>query len=117
MSDTSKCAREVTWASGTHIFDLSHPWVRSVLSIRGLPGPNGASPAACLARFHGGTYSIDDCERVIELGLIGGGATRAAAATLLKEHVQGQPLALNAMIAIDILAALFVGAQNVDSVA
>ena len=75
MNEASKCARIVTWAGGTHTFDLSHPYVWNVLSIRGLPGPNGATPVACLARFDSGTYSLDDVERVLELGLIGGGGS------------------------------------------
>jgi Phage tail tube protein, GTA-gp10 len=115
MTETSKCARTVTWAGGTDIFDLGHRWVWNVLSVRGLPGPNGSTPSACLARFHEGTYSPDDCERVIELGLIGGGKTRAEATKLLNDHVRGQPMAPSAMIAIDVLAALFVGAEDARS--
>lgn len=112
MTETSKCARTVTWAGGTDIFDLSHPWVQSVLSVRGLPGLNGSTPAACLARFEGGLYSLDDCERILELGLIGGGKTRGEATKLLNEHVRGQPIAPIAPIAFEILAALFVGASR-----
>jgi hypothetical protein len=108
----NQSAREVNWAAGTHTFDLAHPWVWNVLSIRGIPGPNGATPAACLARFQDGTYSLDDCERVIELGLIGGGATRPEATALLNAHVRGKPIATNAMLAISVLTALFVGTEN-----
>jgi hypothetical protein len=105
-------AREINWPGGTHKFNLAHPWVWNVLSIRGLPGPNGATPAACLARFHDGTYSLDDCERVIELGLIGGGKTRPEATALLNDHVRGKPIAPLALIAFEIIGALFVGASN-----
>src|SRR6266436_3364008 len=108
MTETSKCARVVTWAGGTHTFDLSHPWVWDVLSIRGLPGPNGATPVACLARFDSGTYSLDDVERVLELGLIGGGASRQEANTILTEHVRGKPILPNALLAMQVLSALFV---------
>jgi hypothetical protein len=108
----NQIAREVTWAGGTHTFNLAHPWCWNVLSIRGLPGPNGAMPAACLARFHDGTYSLDDCERVIELGLIGGGLTRPEATALLNAHVRGKPIAPSALVAIGVLAALFVGDEN-----
>jgi hypothetical protein len=108
----NQSARTVTWVGGTHTFDLAHPWVWSVLSIRGLPGPNGATPAACLARFHDGTYSLEDCERVIELGLIGGGATRPEATKLLNDHVRGKPIAPLALIAFEILGALFIGASR-----
>jgi Phage tail tube protein, GTA-gp10 len=112
MTEASKCARTVTWAGGTHTFDLGHPWVRNVLSVRGLPGLNGLTPAACLARFETGTYSLEDCERIIELGLIGGGKTRREATALLNDHVRGQPIAPIAPIAVEILAALFVGAPD-----
>jgi hypothetical protein len=111
----NQSAREVTWAGGTHTFDLAHPWVWNVLSIRGLPGPNGATPAACLARFHDGTYSLDDCERVIELGLIGGGLTRPEATALLNAHVRGKPITAIAVIAFETLAALFVGASDANA--
>jgi hypothetical protein len=115
MTETSKCARTVTWAGGTDIFDLSHPWAWNVLSIRGLPGPNGSTPAACFARFENGTYSLDDCERIFELGLIGGGKTRIEATQLVSDHVRGQPIAPIAVIACNILGALFVGATNVNA--
>src|ERR1700712_5217801 len=100
MTEISKCARVVTWAGGTHTFDLSHPWVWSVLSVRGIPGPNGATPVACLARFDAGTYSIEDVERVLELGLIGGGATIGVAHAILKDHVRGKPILPNALLAM-----------------
>jgi hypothetical protein len=115
MTETSKCARVVTWAGGTHTFDLSHPWVWNVLAIRGLPGPNGSTPAACLARFHNGTYSLEDCERVVELGLIGGGATKPEATKLLNDHVRSKPIASIAPIAFEILGALFIGAPRDDA--
>src|ERR1700710_3079950 len=102
-------ARTITWAAGIHTFTLNHPWVRNVLSFRGIPGPNGNTPAACLSRFDAGNYSIDDVERVLELGLIGGGMSRPEACAVLTAHVRGQPLASNAMIAVQVLAALFVG--------
>lgn len=107
-----QCAREITWAGGKHTFNLNHPWVKSVLSFRGIPGPNGNTPAACLSRFDAGNYSIDDIERVLELGLIGGGLSRPEAFAVLTAHVRGKPLAPNAMIAVQVLAALFVGDAN-----
>jgi hypothetical protein len=111
MTD-DKCARDITWAGGSHTFNLNHPWVRNVLSFRGLPGPNGDTPAACLSRFDAGTYSIDDVERVLKLGLIGGGMTKREADAVLTAHVRGKPLAPNVMIALEVLAALFVGDAN-----
>ncbi|WP_159005281.1 gene transfer agent family protein [Bradyrhizobium sp. S69] len=105
----------MTWAGGTDIFDLSHPWVRNVLAVRGIAGPNGSTPAACVNRFEGGAYSMDDCERVIELGLIGGGKTRREAETLLNDHVRGKPILPLAKIAVDVLGALLMGADHVNA--
>lgn len=111
MTD-DKCARVITWAGGKHTFNLNHPWVRNVLSFRGIPGPNGDTAAACLSRFDAGNYSIDDVERVLELGLIGGGMSKHEVQPILAQHVRSKPLAPNVMIAIEVLAALFVGDAN-----
>ena len=115
MTETSKCARIVKWAGGTQTFDLSHPYVWSVLSIRGLPGVNGATPVACLARFDSGNYSLDDVERVLELGLIGGGSSKAEANKLLTDHVRGKPILPSALLAMQVLSALFVGDAQVEA--
>ena len=111
MTD-NECARTITWAGGTTIFNLNDRWVRNVLSYRGIPGPNGSTPSAVLSRFEAGSYSIDDVERVLELGLIGGGMTRREADAVLDAHVRGKPLAPNVMIASEVLVALFVGAPQ-----
>lgn len=111
MTD-DKCARVITWAGGTHTFNLNHAWVRNVLSFRGIPGANGSTPAACLARFDAGNFSIDDVERVLELGLIGGGMSERDVEALLDAHVRSKPLAPNVMVAVEVLAALFVGDAN-----
>jgi hypothetical protein len=108
MTD-NECARVISWAGGKNTFNLNHPWVRNVLSFRGIPGPNGNTPAACLSRFDAGNYSIDDVERVLELGLIGGGLSKRDAEAVLAAHVRSKPLAPNVLIAIEVLAALFVG--------
>jgi hypothetical protein len=112
MTD-NECARVIIWAGGKHTFNLNHPWVRNVLSFRGIPGANGNTPAACLSRFDAANYSIDDVERVLELGLIGGRMPEREVDAILDAHVRGKPLAPNVMIAIEVLAALFVGEANV----
>jgi len=105
----SDCARIIEWAGGTHTFDLGHPWIAKVLSFRGFPGSGGSSPAACLARFENQNYTADDIEAVIRLGLIGGGMDEAAAQAVIINHVYGKPLGPLAIIAFEVLGALFVG--------
>lgn len=108
MSD-DKCAREITWAGGTHTFTLADRWVQRVVSWRGI---NGFSPSASLGRFESGDYTADDVTRVIELSLLGGGTSEPAVEALLDQHVRGKPLAPNALIASQVLAALLIGEAN-----
>ncbi|MBN8977856.1 MAG: gene transfer agent family protein [Rhizobiales bacterium] len=108
MTDTTETAKPITWAGGQHPMTLNHPWVRANLSIRGLPGDYGSTPAACLKRFNEALWSIDDMERVIELGLIGGGLSRRDAADLVERFVRTRPLMENAPVAITVLSMFFV---------
>lgn len=110
MSDP--CAREAQFGEKTYPLNLNHPWVRKVLSVRGLYGPNGNTPAACMARFQTETYSSEDIERVIELGLIGGGLSESDTEAVLDEHVRGKPLANNVSVAVNALLGLFVGSAQ-----
>lgn len=112
MSNLDECARELNWAGGKHVFNLNEKRTRLILQHRGLPGHYGSTPAACLKRFEEGIYSIDDVERVITLGLAGGGTSPSEVERLLNDHVRIKPLGPNAMIAFEILGALFVGAVN-----
>jgi tail tube GTA-gp10-like protein len=76
-----------------------------------LAGQYGDTPAACLKRFLQSEYSIRDIENVIALGLVGGGMDVEDALALVKDHVTGKPLAANALIASEVVSALFVGAD------
>ncbi|QOZ26161.1 GTA-gp10 family protein [Bradyrhizobium sp. CCBAU 51753] len=105
---TSKTSRELTWAGGTHVFNLGDRWVRRVLEYRGIRHP-GDTPAMCAQRFEAGEYSDLDIDRVLELGLLGGGASEKDVENLLDQHVRGQPVADNATVAYAVLTALFVG--------
>jgi len=113
MTTADECAREITWAGGTHTFNLNEPRVRLMMKVRGFPGQFGNTPAACLRRFSENIYSSDDVERVLEWGLIGGGLSSNEANRLLSENVRHRPIAPNAMAAFEVIAALFVGAANV----
>ena len=107
MTDTTETAKLVTWEGGEHPMTLNHPWVRANLSVRGLPGDGGSTPAACFQRFNASNWSLDDVERVIELGLIGGGMSRRDAADLVERCVRSRPVTDNAATAFSVLATLF----------
>lgn len=109
---TDKCARSISWAGGTHTFNLNHAWVRRVLSWRGIPGPGGSSISAIWGRFESNNYSAGDVERVMEFALLGGGTPEREVERLLDAHVRGKPLAPNVLIACEVLAACFIGDAN-----
>lgn len=106
--------RIVEWNAVKYRFDLGHPWVRRQIAFRGFPGENGSSPAACLARFESQAYTEQDVVEIIRLGLIGGGSLHEVEINrLISTHVLGKPLAPLAIMAFEILAALFVGNEPV----
>jgi len=128
MTDTTNpCARQIKFAGELRTFNLNDPTILSVIAggndLRNmtltmkfagrspLAGQHGDTPAACLKRFLETSYSVSDIENVIALGLIGGGISTEDAYALVEEHVKGQPLAANALIASEVIAALFVGAE------
>lgn len=98
---------EISWAGGKHAFNLNDKGIRLRMQVIGLPGVYGNTGAACLRRFEEGIYSIDDVERIIEWGLIGGGMSSREASELLDAHVRLKPLAANAIVAAAILSSLF----------
>lgn len=107
----SKCAIEITWAGGKHVFDLASPRVRWMLKQdqRPFPGQYGDTPAACFKRFDEKVYAPNDVEQIIRIGLIGGGQSPQAADALIAEHVAGQPVVTNAMLANAVLTRFFIG--------
>lgn len=109
MSDS---AREITWAGGTHTFDLNSRRGSWMLALRPFPGQFGDTPAACLKRFEDSVYSPNDIENVIRIGLMGGGMSEADADSMIAQYVRNQPLAPNAMLAHALLTALFVGNEE-----
>jgi hypothetical protein len=106
---TDPCARSVTWGDETYSLNLNHPWVRNVLSLRGI---NCKPPAALALGFETGAYTIEDVETILELGLIGAGMSERDADKLLDQHVRNQPIAENAGTAAALLVALYVGKPN-----
>lgn len=109
----SVCAKELTWAGGTHVFDLNSKRVSWMIS-RAFPGVNGDTPAAAFLRFEQGTWSPDDVKQTMRIALIGGGLSEQDTDVLVAEHVSNQPLAANAMIACQVLGYLFTGATDGD---
>ena len=105
---------DITWSGGTHNFDLHAPRVRWLLQAaqNPFPGQYGSTPAAALKRFDEGVYAPDDVERVLRLGLIGGGMTGEEADALITKHVHGKPLAQNAATAFAVLSTLFFGDEE-----
>lgn len=117
------CAREIEWAGGKHTFCLNEPKVLAVMA-----GASGAPrcarvksgvlelptivPAACFKRFQDDAYTVADIEHVILYGLWGGGLPLSAADELVAQHVRGQPLGASAMVAFEVIAALFIGAAD-----
>ncbi|ACI93251.1 conserved hypothetical protein [Afipia carboxidovorans OM5] len=125
---TNECARQIQFAGELRTFNLNSADVLSTIAgshdlrnlsllmkFQGRPpleGQYGPTPAACLKRFINSEYSIADIENVIALGLIGGGTSVDEAFRLVAEHVTSKPLAANALIASEVISALFVGAQE-----
>jgi len=130
MTDTTTnpCARTIMFAGEARVFNLNTPKTLAAMSAGNLlndmplamkfggraplEGQYGNTPAACLKRFLQTEYSVSDIENVIALGLIGGGMSVDAAFDLVAEHVTGKPLAANAVIASEVISALFVGAAE-----
>lgn len=107
----SAAAREVTWAGGTHTFDLNSKRVSWMLNS-GLPGQYGSTIAAALKRFDEGVYSPLDVENVFRIGLLGGGMTLQDVEALVAQHVRGQPMGGLALIAFGLVTAVFFGAED-----
>ena len=116
MNDNDTTPKPMIWSGGEHIFNLNHSYVRNVLSIRGLPGDYGSTPAACFKRFEQGIFASEDVERVIYLGLVGGGLSIKEAGALVDRFVRSRPLLENSATAFSVLATLFaVPAIEVDA--
>jgi hypothetical protein len=106
VSEADPCARTVEWGGQTYNLNLNHRWVKRVMDYRGI---NGKAAAALLFGFEIGNYTADDCERILELGLVGGGMDERDAEKLIDAHVRGKPLGTSAAAAADVLGGLFMG--------
>ena len=112
----SAAAREVTWAGGTHVFDLNSKRVAWMLNSE-FPGQYGNTVAAALKRFDEQVYSPADVEAVFRIGLLGGGMSELDVDALIASHVHGQPLAPLALIAFGLVTAVFIGAEDATATA
>jgi hypothetical protein len=76
-----------------------------------------AGPAVVLARLSLGQWHLQDVTETIRLGLIGGGMEPAAAARLVRQHVEQKPWDLGGenglvVLAVKILAAATHGVED-----
>ncbi|QDM16743.1 gene transfer agent family protein [Tardiphaga sp. vice352] len=113
MTENSTTPKPMIWSGGEHVFNLNHPWVRSVISIRGLP-VSGSTPTACYQRFVNDLYSSEDIDRVIFLGLVGGGLSLKEADDLVGRFVRDRPVLENVKIAFYALRTYFDGGTDVE---
>jgi hypothetical protein len=131
-NSTNRCARQISFAGKVRTFNLNDPKVFAMIAGGAklkqvsrmitiarlgigrapLAGQYGDTPAACHKRFLEKIYSATDVENVITLGLIGGGMAEDQAFALVDEHVVGNPLEANALIASETIAALFADAGD-----
>lgn len=74
-----------------------------------LAGTFGYTFAAAQRRFEESCYSLNDVEQIITLGLYGGGMDAEEAFRLVAEHVSGEPILQNALIAYEVVVGLFAG--------
>ena len=110
----SAAAREVTWAGGTHVFDLNSRRVAWMLND-GFPGQYGPSVFAAFKRFAEQVHSPLDIENVFRIGLLGGGMSEKDTEALIEAHVRGQPYQANTIIAHNLIVAIFEDALHADA--
>lgn len=123
--EADECAREIEWKGGKHRMTLNHPTVlasiegdrplRFGFSVTG--GIQRGSPGELvrrLVRFQNSEYSLFDIEDTIWHGLVYE-LGRKGADEMIENHVRGNPIEPNAILAFNLLVALFRG-ENVGAV-
>ncbi|TAY66501.1 gene transfer agent family protein [Rhizobium leguminosarum] len=80
--------------------------------IEELEHKTGQPIGALFRRFQNHDFSFSDLTEIIRLGLIGGGASPADADRLVKVYSIGRPLTESFLVALGIITALFLGAEE-----
>lgn len=98
---------DLKWADGDHRFRLA------IGELRELQEKCDAGPPLILERLSTNRWRVEDVRETLRLGLIGGGATPAAALALIERYVDERPDWLtNANAAIGVLGVALVGAPE-----
>lgn len=94
------------FADGTYTFRLG------IGQLRELQEKTDAGPEEIYHRLDAGAWRYPYIVETIRLGLIGGGASPDKARSLVRDYVEKRPLLENVRPAMEILAALLVGAPD-----
>lgn len=99
--------RTVIWLNGEDQFCLA-----KVGLILDLEEKCRAGIATIFGRLGSGQYYLNDVRETIRLSLIGGGMTPEKAMTAVKNHVDGNPLAISVLIAYAAIETVLVGVPD-----
>ncbi len=97
------------FGDGEKTFALTDPMIDE------LERTTGHGIGAIFRRVQSQDFTRKEIAETIRLGLIGGGAADFEAAALVKTYVGGRPLVESVEIALDVLAARFLGAAIPDA--
>lgn len=105
----SKTAHVAFFGDFDHPFDLAQPAI-----VRELEALTGVGIGALVNRVvETRTFYYADLEHVLRLGLVGGGLKAETAARLVANYLPLMPLAEAQIVAVGVLAALWVGVKPV----
>jgi len=99
--------RSIIWINGEDQFCLSKAGL-----ILDLEEKCGAGIAMVFWRLQNDAWKYNDIRETIRLGLIGGGMSPVQAMSVVKLHVDGQPLAPLVLVAYAVLQAVMVGVPD-----
>lgn len=94
------------FGDGEKTFALTTPMIQE------LERKTGHGIGLIFRRIQQHQFSLQDISEVIRLGLIGGGTKPAIADAMVKTYVDGQPLVESMEIALDVIAARFLGSEG-----
>jgi len=95
---------ELTWADGTHKFNIA-----KVAQILELEDKCGCGIAEVFSRIRDGKWRLNDIRETIRLGLIGAGQEPLKALVLVQRYVDERPLTESVYIALVVIMAALTG--------